>query len=116
MPLPIALLGLGAIGLIASFIWWSSFYTEILRVTGRLETTKEWQSGVDQFTDCLFWNAPQCVVQKAALKIDSVVPYEPYLLWLSVAIVAAGIVLQLRRAWNAGARRTAPTSPSAQKR
>jgi len=109
--MPKTLLSLGAIGLIACFVWWSMFYTEILRVSGRLESTKTWQEGVGMFSHCLFWDRPQCVAAKTDFT-----PYEPLFLWLSFGVLLGGTILKIQHAWKAGHRRGGRPPADAQQR
>jgi hypothetical protein len=93
-------MGIGAAGVAASVTWWAIFYTKVLDVMGATMKPEDWSRGVAFFSDCMFWDRPQCVAVKTATNLAGYPPYEPLLLWLSAGVLLAGILLKLNDAWR----------------
>lgn len=77
--LGIALLASGTLGLAASIVWGTFFYSEM-----DSELQALW---------CLLWNAAPCRLAKAAARAAGQFPYEPYFFWISAGLVIAGRII-----------------------
>lgn len=80
---------LGALGLIAAVIWWRQFYQQVAAVIGA--------NGSALPIECLFRSSGDCGLASGAASLLGGTPYSPFLLWLSGALVAVGLVM-----WGAG--------------
>src|SRR5262245_528167 len=99
-PMTKVIMGIGGAGVAACVIWWSVFYTKVLEAMGATLKTEDWSRGVAHFSDCMFWDRPQCVTAKAAANLTGYAPYEPLFLWVSAGVLMAGIILKLNEAWQ----------------
>jgi hypothetical protein len=93
-------MGIGVAGIVACVTWWAIFYTKVLDLMGATMKPEDWQRGVALFSDCMFWDRPQCVAVKAATNLAGYVPYQPLFLWLSAGVLLAGILLKINDAWH----------------
>jgi hypothetical protein len=93
-------LGIGALGVASAAMWWAIFYTKVLELRGATMTPEDFKKGVAIFSDCMFWDRPQCVAVKEATKSAGYTPYEPLFLWLSLGVLLVGVLLVFQSTWN----------------
>ena len=75
---------LGSIVLIAAFIWWLIFYSEIVRGLGG---GKGWS---DAFV-CLFSFSGECAFISNLAKFGGAAPYEPLVFWVGIILLGIGL-------------------------
>src|SRR5262245_13502637 len=100
IPMTKFMMGIGAAGVAACVGWWAIYYTKVLEVSGATLNPEEWKRGVALFSDCMFWDRPQCVAVKEAANLTDYVAYQPLFLWLSAGVLLAGILLKIKDAWQ----------------
>src|SRR5215211_4910849 len=86
-----ALIIVGLIAVIASVVWWEASYDAAIRTLGR-------NLKISHPMDCLILFTAQCAQAKAAVLSGAWPAYNPAALWLSLAVLLAGIVVVYRSA------------------
>jgi putative oxidoreductase len=79
----------GIIGVMASIVWWEASYDAAIRALGR-------NLQFSHPLGCLLFTSDACAQAKAAAIFETWPAYSPVLLWLSLAIIAAGLVVIYR--------------------
>ena len=81
-------LGIGVLGVIASLAWWYSFYSNIVGKSRGLSSMS------DAFA-CLYSGSGGCGMVSGISSIAGQTPYNPAWFWVSVVVLAVGVVLQV---------------------
>jgi putative oxidoreductase len=87
---------IGIIGIMASIVWWEASYDAAMRALGR-------NMKISHPLACLLLTSVQCTQAKANAILGTWPAYNPLALWLSFAVVLAGLVVIYR---------TAPVGPA----
>jgi putative oxidoreductase len=95
----------GILGIMASIVWWEASYDATLRGLGR-------NLKISHPLACLLFTSAQCTQDKATAIFGSWPGYDPLALWLSFAVVLAGLVVIYRSAPVGPAPVTAPGEPT----
>ncbi len=83
----VVFIGIGAI--IASMAWWASYYNLVIRTLGENPPLRH-------ALRCWWFTSDVCVQAQATANLPNFPPYQPLVLWLSVAILVVGLVLVYR--------------------
>jgi putative oxidoreductase len=83
----VVFVGIGAI--IASVAWWASYYNLVIRTIGE-------NPPLTHPFRCWWFTSDVCVRAQATAHLPNFPPYQPLVLWLSVAILIVGLVLIYR--------------------
>jgi len=79
----------GILGIAGSIVWWEASYDAAIRTFGRnLQITHP--------LGCLLFTTAQCAQAKATAILGTWPAYNPLALWVSLAVVAAGLVVVYR--------------------
>lgn len=81
-------LGIGALGVIASLAWWYSFYSNVVGKSRGLSTMS------DAFS-CIYSSSGGCSVVSGISSLAGQTPYNPTWFWISIVVLAVGAVLQV---------------------
>lgn len=79
--------GLGAIGVVVSVGWWYTFYSDIVGKSRGL-------SSMSDAAKCLYSDAGGCGMVAGITNLAGRTPYSPTIFWISVVLLAVGIVLK----------------------
>lgn len=74
----------GAIGLIASLVWWQTFYTDIFRFLGSHNPIP---------SECLYSFGGPCGMVSGTAAMLGAVAYDPKAFWVSAALFILGLFL-----------------------
>ena len=80
------LMAIGGFGAFACVIWWASFYSQVIQVSGSKDK-------LGSFFQCMFVDTVPCSVVRSIARFGGYTPYEPLFLWASGAALLAGIVV-----------------------
>src|SRR4051794_37200344 len=86
-----ALVIVGLIAVVTSIVWWEASYDAAMRALGR-------NLKISHPMDCLVLFTGQCAQAKAAVLSGAWPAYNPLALWLSLAVLIAGLVVVYRSA------------------
>ena len=100
-----ALVIAGLIAILLSFVWWEAAYDATFRALGR-------NLKISHPMDCLLLFTGPCAQDKAAVLSGLWPAYNPLALWLSFAVLLAGLVVVYRSAPLGLIRSRPPASPS----
>jgi hypothetical protein len=89
---------IGAVALLICGLWWGSFYLDVLRAAGRLETSKSATEGIKLYGSCLFWDDAHCLAAKADPKFAGHVHYQPFVIWLVLGLLLGGAIIRVQQA------------------
>jgi putative oxidoreductase len=94
----------GIFGIIGSIVWWEASYDAAIRALGR-------NLQFSHPLGCLFFTSAACAQAKATAILGSWPAYNPAALWVSLAVVLAGLVAIYRSAPVGPAPVTPPGEP-----
>lgn len=80
---------IGSGGIVVSLCWWAIFYAEVVRQTGG--SMKDFHHAFS----CILYTPGVCAVIKGVASVAGYWPYEPFYLWISVALLAAGHLIPI---------------------
>jgi hypothetical protein len=83
------LIGLGALALIAAFVWWLAFYSEVARGLGGRD------ANVFDAISCLWSNGGLCGFVAGMAQAGGATPYSPAVFWIGGALLIVGIVVKM---------------------
>lgn len=84
------LIGLGILGVIASFIWWALFYSEVLKELGGRDS-----SIFDpDVMKCFVSNTGECGFITGMASMIGVNAYSPWALYAGLGLIALGVVIK----------------------
>lgn len=81
----------GILAIMASIVWWEASYDATLRALGR-------NLKISHPLSCLLFSSAECIQAKATALLGKWPGYNPLAIWLSLAIVVAGLVVIYRSA------------------
>lgn len=79
--------GIGVVGVVVSVGWWYTFYADIVGKSRGL-------SSMSDALKCLYSDAGGCGMVAGITNLAGRTPYSPTVFWISVALLAVGVVLK----------------------
>lgn len=80
------LLGIGGVTTMVAVTWWAYFYGQI---------TKDVGGHLGNAISCLYSSGGACGFVSGFAQLGGVVPYNPLVFWIGIALFAAGVILRL---------------------
>jgi hypothetical protein len=79
--------GLGALGVVVALGWWYVFYSDLVGKSRGL-------GSMSDALKCLYSDAGGCGMVQGLTNIAGRTPYSPTVFWVSVVVLAVGVVLK----------------------